>query len=748
MKKYIIASSIAVFAFASIAGAQSFNFSNDLKVGASGDDVVKIQEWLISNGYDIPSISSSGSSKGYFGNQTKMALIRYQVAAGLPSTGFFGPMTRGKWNSGNSDGRGESLRITSPNGGEVWQKGTTHNITWISNTKPGLTERFNKTADIKLAYAVPECAKPGQVIRCMIAIHEPLTIAKGVSLSDGSYAWNVGHYMMHPNQPALADCYGGNVNDCQSSSSFVPDGQYTIQICPTNGTKANESKCDESDANFTITSGVVSNKTPVINGVDAPTTLTVGQVGTWTVRASDPSNGTLSYSVNWGDVNTGLAMTSTESSPVFQNTTFTHSYSSVGTYTVTFTVRNSPGLSAQTSSTVVVRSQTSTGWGVTVTSPNGGEVWQSGSTKAITWGVIYPVNTSGQLTPIGISLFDIYLDKWEPCPGSNGSGCISSLYVLDRNISSSANYNWIVATDINNASIPAGTYKVRICLAGSTTNCDSGNGAFTITSATTAGPLKITSPNGGEVWQKGTTKNITWTAPAYFRATYADIKIVPSAPPCPMYGACPAYMMAPYTIASNIPINQNSYSWNIGYVRFSDPTRSSLDIIPDGPYTIQICETGTNNCDSSDGPFMVSSVVSTNLPDINITSPNGGESWAAGTSHNITVNVTGDQSKIGAYIDIYLSDSSDVKQATLGNFVSGSSVGSKAFTVNIPWNVTPGNYKVYTTLSGYPINVINPNTYGTPPSHTIQAYDYSDGYISVTAYVPNCPTGYYCTVKK
>ncbi len=48
--------------------------------------------------------------------------------------------------------------------------------------------------------------------------------------------------------------------------------------------------------------GVTSvNQPPVISGVSGPTTLRVGETGTWTVQASDPENGTLSYSVIWGD---------------------------------------------------------------------------------------------------------------------------------------------------------------------------------------------------------------------------------------------------------------------------------------------------------------------------------------------------------------------------------------------------------------------------------------------------------------
>jgi len=104
-------------------------------------------------------------------------------------------------------------------------------------------------------------------------------------------------------------------------------------------------------------SGSGTNLPPVISGMDAPTLLSVGQTGTWTVKASDPENGPLSYSVTWGDeyINTssqGIAVS--PAGQFSQNTTFTHSYSSAGVYTVYVKVKDNAGLFSQTSATVNV----------------------------------------------------------------------------------------------------------------------------------------------------------------------------------------------------------------------------------------------------------------------------------------------------------------------------------------------------------------------------------------------------------
>ena len=96
MKKILIASGVAVLAFASVAAAQTF--STNLTVGSTGADVVALQTWLVGNGFDIPAISSGAAAKGYFGSQTAAAVKKYQASKGIPATGFVGPLTRGALN--------------------------------------------------------------------------------------------------------------------------------------------------------------------------------------------------------------------------------------------------------------------------------------------------------------------------------------------------------------------------------------------------------------------------------------------------------------------------------------------------------------------------------------------------------------------------------------------------------------------------------------------------------------------------
>ncbi|MEK7552861.1 MAG: peptidoglycan-binding protein [Patescibacteria group bacterium] len=222
---------------------------------------------------------------------------------------------------------------------------------------------------------------------------------------------------------------------------------------------------------------VTTNQPPVISEVSGPTTLRVGEMGTWTVRATDPENGVLNYSVIWGDEpeNIPLAAAPSTAGPVQQTATFAHGYARAGTYQPIFHVTDNAGKSNRTSISVVVGQNSNSP--ITVLTPNGGEQWVTNSVKPITW------NYTGATSATRV---DLYLQPtMPPCPP--GMGCIQVMpepIILDKNIPARLTYNWIVATDIVNNPIPAGNYWVEVCPSGSEgpgdTGCDSSDDHFTI----------------------------------------------------------------------------------------------------------------------------------------------------------------------------------------------------------------------------------------------------------------------------
>ncbi len=106
--------------------------------------------------------------------------------------------------------------------------------------------------------------------------------------------------------------------------------------------------------NYQARAAAYVNTTPSISGITAPTALKTGQVGTWTVKASDPKNGSLSYAVDWGEADNNTLTRADRELVYVQTSTFTHAYAKAGTYTIKFTVSNEAGKSTTASTTVHV----------------------------------------------------------------------------------------------------------------------------------------------------------------------------------------------------------------------------------------------------------------------------------------------------------------------------------------------------------------------------------------------------------
>ncbi len=79
--------------------ASDGSFTRDLELGAVGEDVRSLQEFLNDQGYfvAVTGPGSHGNESTYFGPATQAALARFQATHGiLPAAGRFGPTTRGR----------------------------------------------------------------------------------------------------------------------------------------------------------------------------------------------------------------------------------------------------------------------------------------------------------------------------------------------------------------------------------------------------------------------------------------------------------------------------------------------------------------------------------------------------------------------------------------------------------------------------------------------------------------------------
>lgn len=216
---------------------------------------------------------------------------------------------------------------------------------------------------------------------------------------------------------------------------------------------------------------------------------------------------------------------------------------------------------------------------ITVTSPDGGEEWPVGSIHNITW------TGSG-------SVGDVRIDY-----SSTGGETWTTIVTSTANDGS---YSWTVP---NTASQSC---KVRVSKADSETGpWDVSDQNFTIETATA---LIVTHPNGGEVFEVEDTCDITWTTGGEISKVNIDYSTNGG---------------ESWTNIVQSMDNNGRYYWTV-------PGNTS------GTCKIKVSETYGELFDISDALF---AIVST--PTITVTSPNGGESWAAGSIHDITWTYTG-----------------------------------------------------------------------------------------------------------
>jgi peptidoglycan hydrolase-like protein with peptidoglycan-binding domain len=73
------------------------SFSRDLTIGSTGTDVLALQKYLNTHGYQVSlsGVGSPGLESTYFGPATAAALSKFQSAKGIsPAVGYFGAKTR------------------------------------------------------------------------------------------------------------------------------------------------------------------------------------------------------------------------------------------------------------------------------------------------------------------------------------------------------------------------------------------------------------------------------------------------------------------------------------------------------------------------------------------------------------------------------------------------------------------------------------------------------------------------------
>lgn len=532
-------------------------------------------------------------------------------------------------------GDSASIQVSSPNGGESWAHGTTQTIRW---TYTGLSSTGTVTIDLYEA---------GSFSR---------TIMAGVAIGTGgtgTYSWEI-------------------------PSDITAAVDYQVMVT----SDADTTVSDTSDTYFAITLPLPTaafSASPVAGPAPLSVTFTDSSTGQIT-----------SYSWLFGD-----GSSSTEQNPV-------HQYTATGAYTVRLTVTGPGGSDTATKTNYINVGS------IVMASPVGGEAWATGSSKTIRWtytgdpgtlvmiellkggswlqtlttststgssgsgsytwsipstglavGSDYQIRVTSVSTPGFTATSPNYFSITGPGPVANFSGTPTSgsppLTVAFTDTSTGTPTSWLWDFgDGSTSTLQNPTHVYRIA------------GSYAVT-------LTVTNAGGSNSKSVSGYITVTGVAPvADFTAT-------------PVEGRAPLDVTFTDTSTGSI----SSWLWDFGDGTTSTAQNPTHTYSKAGMYTVRLTVSGSLGSSSREVTDLVTA------EGINVTSPNGGETWAVGSTYDITWEYTGDP---GSTVRIRLFEAGSV----VGDIVTSTSSGSGG-TGSYSWTIPEGR----TPASDYKVRVIS-----------------------------------------
>ncbi len=505
-----------------------------------------------------------------------------------------------------------SITLTSPNGGENWTVGSTHNITWsqtgVANVKLEYTGNngtnwYQITASTSATTGSYSWTIPNTVsTNCKVRITDvsnslitdqsdaifTISVATSAIYLDypnGGENWVVGNsYSIRWTQTGVTNVKlefttnnGTNWNLIVASTT-ASTGSYIWTIpnivstnCKVRITDVNNnSVTDQSNTVFTISAAPPLTLTSPNGGENWPA-ISVQNI-TWV--SNGVQNVKLEYTSNNG-TSWNQIVASTNASTGSYSWTVPNSIST--NCKIRITDVNNSSVTDQSDALFAISAAS---WTIYLDYPNGGENWVVGNSYSIRWTQTGVTNVKLEFTTNNGTIWNLIVAS---TPASTGS------------------YSWIIPNT------PSTNCRVKITDVSNSSVTDQSSNNFTI-SAVPSQSVTVTSPNGGENWYVGSTQSITWT-----HSNDSNIKIE--------YTTNNGTNWA--QIINSTPASSGTYSWTIPNA-VANNCRVKITNVMNSQVT-----------DQSNSVFTISPAP---IPRVTLSSPNGGEKWFVGAQYSITWN--------------------------------------------------------------------------------------------------------------
>lgn len=317
-------------------GTACISISNYLARGSNdfstGGEVSELQRFLVSQNYPG---GGDWMITGYFGSGTEQAVKNFQSASGIVQTGTVGPSTRSAISRATC-----GLGLLTPPAPIVPENTSTLPFgstlpfsNFFSTTFPYVADYFQSFTQL---------VNPGVI---QISQLSPTAGSVGTQVNIHGFGFSEDGNAVHFGNGVIANLrsFDGKSLSFEVPMELKGFGTRPIELAAYNVSVVNKYGARSNSLPFEVTSLTKDTLSPTVLNISGPTNVSVGVPATWTVTWRASAGRYITTKIGWGDGTNPTTQTVQSTFLNQQSQSFSHVYSSAGTYTINFEVRNSSG---------------------------------------------------------------------------------------------------------------------------------------------------------------------------------------------------------------------------------------------------------------------------------------------------------------------------------------------------------------------------------------------------------------------